>query len=136
MDISRKICLLIEGDRKMDKNLLDLWQSFSSGHIKIKDLADFLNLSTKQTVRYLHKWMDEGWLTFIPGKGRGNPSSLQWLKNIEQIYESQVMEIMDQQPVEKSSKYLLYNWSPNSKLRLMTNFHSKFGYIHNSDDKL
>ena len=35
------------------------------------------------------------------------------------------MEIMDQQPVEKSSKYLLYNWSPNSKLRLMTKFHSK-----------
>ena len=30
----------------------------------------FLNLSTKQTVRYLHKWMDEGWLTFISGKGR------------------------------------------------------------------
>ncbi|HDR7646761.1 UNVERIFIED_CONTAM: ABC transporter substrate-binding protein [Bacillus mycoides] len=120
----------------MDKTLLNLWQSFSSGNIKIQDLADFLNLSTKQTVRYLHKWMDEGWLTFIPGKGRGNPSSLQWLKNVEQIYESQVMEIMDQQPVEKSSKYLLYNWSPNSKLRLMTKFHSKFGYIHNSDDKL
>ncbi|MGG3528199.1 ABC transporter substrate-binding protein [Bacillus pseudomycoides] len=120
----------------MDKNLLDLWQSFSSGHIKIKDLADFLSLSTKQTVRYLHKWMDEGWLIFNSGKGRGHTSSLQWLKNIEQIYESQVMEIMDQQPVEKSSKYLLYNWSPNSKLRLMTKFHSKFGYIHNSDDKL
>ncbi|MGG0289583.1 ABC transporter substrate-binding protein [Bacillus pacificus] len=120
----------------MDKTLLNLWQSFSSGNIKIQDLADFLNLSTKQTVRYLHKWVDEGWLTFIPGKGRGKPSSLQWLKNVEQIYESQVMEIMDQQPVEKSSKYLLYNWSPNSKLRLMTKFHSKFGYIHNSDDKL
>ncbi|KFN04015.1 ABC transporter substrate-binding protein [Bacillus clarus] len=120
----------------MDKNLLDLWQSFSSGNIKIKDLADFLNLSTKQTVRYLHKWMDEGWLIFTSGKGRGNTSSLQWIKNIEQIYESQVIEIMDQQPVEKSSKYLLYNWSPNSKLRLMTKFHSKFGYIHNSDDKL
>lgn len=57
----------------MDKTLLNLWQSFSSGNIKIQDLADFLNLSTKQTVRYLHKWMDEGWLTFISGKGRGNP---------------------------------------------------------------
>ncbi|MEI5915595.1 SgrR family transcriptional regulator, partial [Bacillus albus] len=56
----------------MDKTLLNLWQSFSSGNIKIQNLADFLNLSTKQTVRYLHKWVDEGWLTFIPGKGRGN----------------------------------------------------------------
>lgn len=58
MDILRKTCPLIKGDRKMDKNLLNLWQSFSSGNIKIQDLADFLNLSTKQTVRYLHKWMD------------------------------------------------------------------------------
>ena len=61
----------------------------------------FLNLSTKQTVRYLHKWMDEGWLTFISGKGRGNPSSLQWLKNVEQIYESQVMEIITNSLLKK-----------------------------------
>ncbi|MFD3449312.1 ABC transporter substrate-binding protein [Microbacteriaceae bacterium 4G12] len=120
----------------MDQNLLNVWQSFSSGPIKVQEIADFLHLSTKQTVRNLHKWANEGWLIFTPGKGRGNSSTLQWLKNIEERYEAHVMELIDKQPVEKSSQYLLYNWSPNSQLRLMTQFHSKFGYTHSFDDKL
>ncbi|MGH1326495.1 ABC transporter substrate-binding protein [Bacillus pretiosus] len=120
----------------MDRNLLSLWNSFQSGNVKIKDLAEFFNLSTKQTVRYLNKWMEDGWLVFTSGKGRGNMSKLQWLKNVEEIYEKQVMEILDKQQVEKSSSYLLYEWSPNSKLRLMNKFYSKFGYINTLNDKL
>jgi len=62
----------------MDKHLLTLWSSVQSGSIKQKELAEVLNLSTKQTARYIQKWSTEGWLTFTSGLGRGNVSMLLW----------------------------------------------------------
>ncbi len=36
----------------------------------------------------------------------------------------------------ESSKYLMYNWSTDSKMRLMNKFHSKLGFVKESKDKL
>ena len=107
----------------MDKKLLTLWNSVSSGTIKQEDLAEVLQLSSKQSTRYIQKWTKQGWLTYTSGKGRGNVSSLQWLKNIEEIYEEKLMQIIDEEPVETSSKFLLFDWSKDSKMRLMNKFH-------------
>ncbi|MDP5276397.1 ABC transporter substrate-binding protein [Chengkuizengella axinellae] len=122
----------------MDKNLLRLWQSVSSGSSKKEHLAEVLGLSLKQTTRYIHKWTKEGWLTFTSGRGRGNVSKLQWLKNVEEIYEDHIMKMMDQEPIEITSKYLLFDWSIESKQRLLKKFHSKFGYTQSTNvyDKL
>jgi SgrR family transcriptional regulator len=118
----------------MDKNLLTLWHSISSGSIKQEELAEVLNLSPKQTARNIQKWTKEGWLTFISGRGRGNLSMIQWLKNVEDIYEEQLMNMIDQEPVETSSKYLLFDWSIDSKMRLMNKFRSKFGYVQSANE--
>ena len=118
----------------MDKKLLTLWNSVSSGIIKQEDLAEVLQLSSKQSTRYMQKWTNQGWLIFTSGKGRGNVSSLQWLKNIEEIYEEKLMQIIDEEPVETSSKFLLFDWSKDSKIRLMNKFHSKFGYVQSTND--
>ncbi|WP_313894378.1 ABC transporter substrate-binding protein [Psychrobacillus sp.] len=120
----------------MDKYLLTLWQSVPSGNIKQYELADFLQLSPKQTARYIQKWSTEGWLTYTSGRGRGNVSKLEWLRDVEAILEEQLMKTIDEEPVEVSSKYLLFDWSLDSKLRLMNKFRSKFGYVHSSNDKL
>ncbi|GGA30293.1 ABC transporter substrate-binding protein [Psychrobacillus lasiicapitis] len=120
----------------MDKHLLTLWQSISSGSIKQIEIADLLQLSPKQTARCLQKWTKEGWLKYISGHGRGNVSTLKWLKNVEAIFEEQVMTMIDEDPVELSSKYLVLDWSPDSKLRLMNKFKSKFGYDQSTNDKL
>lgn len=122
----------------MDKNLLHLWNSVSSGNIKQIEIAKVLQVSQKQTSRYIQKWTEEGWLTFMSGRGRGNVSNLQWLKDVEDIYEEQLMKLIDEEPVETSSKYLLYDWSTDSKLRLMNEFRLKFGYVQSKDqpDKL
>ncbi|WKA59868.1 ABC transporter substrate-binding protein [Planococcus shenhongbingii] len=122
----------------MEKNLLALWQAVPSGEIKKEKIVEVLDLSAKQATRYIRKWAAEGWFNYISGRGRGNSSELQWLKNVEEIYEKQLMEIIEQEAVETSSKYLMYDWSIDSKTRLINKFRSKFGFFqHTSDvDKL
>lgn len=123
-------------ERMMDTYLLTLWKSVPSGNIKQKELAEVLHLSAKQTTRYIQKWSTEGWLTFTSGLGRGNVSTLLWLKNVEAIFEEQVTRIIIEEPVELSSKYLELDWSLDSKQRLLNTFRSKFGYLQTSNDKL
>lgn len=118
----------------MDYYLFNLFKSISTGNIKVNEIANALNLSPKQTVRYLKKWEIEGWLTFTSGRGRGNVSSLNWMKNVEEEYEVHLLKMIEEEPVEKSSKYLLLDWTFDRKQRLMEKFRSKFGYIHNTND--
>ncbi|MDE0581664.1 ABC transporter substrate-binding protein [Planococcus sp. A6] len=118
----------------MEKQLLTLWNSGSSGNVKHEEIAKALDLSTKQTTRYIKKWADQGWLEYTAGRGRGNLSNLVWLKDVEAIYEDQVMTIINQEAVEESSKYLLYDWSNDSKLRLLNQFRLRFGYFQSADE--
>lgn len=64
----------------MDKHLLALWQAIPSGNVKHEEIAKTLDFSTKQTSRYIKKWMSEGWFDYTAGRGRGNLSALVWLK--------------------------------------------------------
>ncbi|TWT09362.1 ABC transporter substrate-binding protein [Planomicrobium sp. CPCC 101079] len=122
----------------MDKNLLTLWQSVPSGGVKQEEIAELLELSPRQTSRSLKKWQEQGWFDYSSGRGRGKASNLKWLRNVEEEFECQLMKWIDKDAVEKSSKYLLYDWSEHSKERLMDKFRSKFGYIQSPDkqDKL
>ena len=118
----------------MDQHLLTLWNTVSSGNIKQEEIAEVLHLSPKQTSRYIQKWSTQGWLTFTPGKGRGNVSKLEWIKDVEEIFEEQLLKMIENEPVETSSKYLLFNWSKDSKLRLMNKFRSKLGYFQSANE--
>ncbi|MED3795450.1 ABC transporter substrate-binding protein [Niallia alba] len=120
----------------MDNKLLTLWRYYPSGSIRMEEISETLQISSKQTTRYLKKWMEEGWLSFTPGRGRGNISTLVWKKEVESSYEEEVLKRIDQYPVEQTSKYLMYNWSTNSKMRLMNKFHTKLGFVQESTDKL
>lgn len=71
------------------KDLLKLW-SFHSNEFLISDLAVELDLSPKQTTRKLKQYEEKGWLTYVPGKGRGNRSTLSWNKNIEEILNEKI----------------------------------------------
>ncbi|MBN8193453.1 SgrR family transcriptional regulator [Bacillus sp. NTK074B] len=120
----------------MENKLLTLWRYYPSGSIRVEEISETLQLSHKQTSRYLKKWDQEGWITFTPGRGRGNVSTLQWKKDVEDVFEEEVVRLMDEEPIDESSKYLMYNWSTDSKMRLMTHFHSKLGFVKESKDKL
>jgi SgrR family transcriptional regulator len=120
----------------MDHYLLTLWNSKSSGEVKVQELAERLNLSAKQTRRKLCQWQEEGWLTFQPGRGRGNESKLQWQKDVESLYEKHFLSKLESYSIEQVSKLLLFNWSTETKQRLMTKFQSKFGFHQEGQDRL
>ncbi|WP_045522427.1 ABC transporter substrate-binding protein [Neobacillus niacini] len=120
----------------MDHYLLSLWNSTSSGQVKVQQLAEILNLSSKQTRRKLNKWQEEGWLTFQAGRGRGNDSKLHWNKDVETEYEQQFIAQLEKFSIEQVSKLLLYKWSAETKQRLMTRFQSKFGFHQEEQERL
>lgn len=120
----------------MDHYLLTLWNRVESGNVKVEDLAEELLLSTKQTRRKLQQWQEEGWLTFQSGRGRGNTSSLKWLKAVEQEFEQNFYRSLEKEPIEFVSKLLVLDWSVESKQRLMTAFQSKLGFHQEGQDSL
>lgn len=123
----------------MEKTLLALWQAIPSGSIKQTQLAESLQLSSKQTARLLRKWADEGWFTFTSGRGRGNTSHIEWHRDVEEVYEQQLLRLIEEQSIEAAGKYLLFDWSPEVRQRLLYHFRSNFGYVQNAvsqNDKL
>ncbi|MEL3971710.1 ABC transporter substrate-binding protein [Rossellomorea oryzaecorticis] len=120
----------------MENKLLTLWRYYPSGSIRMEEISETLQLSHKQTTRYLKKWNEEGWIAFTPGRGRGNVSTLKWKKDVEEEFEEEVVKLIDEAPVERISKYLMYNWSTDSKMRLMNKFQTKLGFVQESEDKL
>ena len=120
----------------MDRSLLTLWNTVPSGNIKQEEIATIIGFSTKQTKRYLQRWSSEGWIKFISGKGRGNSSQLTWLKNVEACFEEQVMQILEHESAEISSKYLMFDWSTECRQRLMKKFQNKLGFEQQINDKL
>ena len=120
----------------LDASLLTLWQAKLEGPVKIEDIAQLIHFSTKQTKRKLLKWSAEGWLTFTSGRGRGHLSELIWLQSVEEQYEQQLLDLMKKNEMEKVSKYLLFDWSTETKQRIINAFQLKFGFQHHNDDCL
>jgi SgrR family transcriptional regulator len=120
----------------MDRYLLLLWNHVKSGAVKVEELAEVLMLSTKQTRRKLQQWQGEGWLTFQSGRGRGNTSSLEWNRQVEQEYEDLFFRSLEKEPIESVSKLLLLDWSVETKQRLMTAFQAKLGFNQEGQDSL
>ncbi|MDF2854954.1 MAG: transporter substrate-binding protein [Neobacillus sp.] len=120
----------------MDHYLLALFNSARSGEVLVKQIAETINLSSKQTRRKLTQWQKEGWLTFHSGIGRGNVSRLHWTKDVEEAYEKLFLAKIESYSIEEISKLLLLNWSPETKQRLMNVFQSKFGFHQEDSDSL
>lgn len=120
----------------MEHYLLTLWNRVESGNVKVEELAELLQLSAKQTRRKLQQWQEEDWLTFQPGRGRGNTSSLNWLRDVEMEYEQEFFRRLEKEPIEHVSKLLVFEWSVETKQRLMTAFQSKLGFHQEGQDSL
>ncbi|MCM2606214.1 ABC transporter substrate-binding protein [Rossellomorea marisflavi] len=120
----------------MNQLLLKLWRVCPTGEVRIEKVADILELSRKQTTRKMKKWEEDGFLTFSPGKGRGHLSKIEWKVNVEESFEKEAMNRMEHEPMESLSAYFTYDWSPDTRHRLMNLFAARFGYSREGRDKL
>lgn len=70
-----------KGDIRM-YDLLKFWM-LGTQQLSIREIAEQFNLSPKQTTRKLKKYAEQGWITYIPGNGRGNKATIHWKRNME-----------------------------------------------------
>ncbi|MBO2536645.1 ABC transporter substrate-binding protein [Rummeliibacillus suwonensis] len=120
----------------MNPLLLRLYQKIKTGECKQQQMSDVLSLSVKQTSRLLQKWQEEGWLRYIPGKGRGKNSYIEWLKPIEELFLKKAIQSFQENSIEETAKLLTYDWSISSKERLTSLFQTKMGFIRDENDRL
>ncbi len=72
-------------------DLLKIWL-LGTEQLSIQEIADELNVSTKQAARKLKQYEQQGWITYVPGQGRGNKSRILWLKNVEEIVQQNIAD--------------------------------------------
>ena len=65
------------------KNDLHILWSVRHEQWSMSQLSERMSLSQKQVQRKLKQWAQEGWIHYIPGKGRGNLSKVEWKENLE-----------------------------------------------------
>ncbi|WP_445002152.1 ABC transporter substrate-binding protein [Exiguobacterium alkaliphilum] len=120
----------------MDAYLFSLWKQCRDGQYTIKEMADAIHLSPKQTRRHLLRWQEEGWLTYTSGLGRGNISQLAWLGHVEHELAEQLLARMETESIEAVTTQLEWDWSPAQAGRFMRQLEKKFGYVQTSSDAL
>ncbi|MBK3494154.1 SgrR family transcriptional regulator [Viridibacillus sp. YIM B01967] len=64
-------------------------------------LAEQLELSTKQFSRYLKRFKAQGYFHYTPGNGRSNTSQIHWNKNIHEVLLNALKRAIQQLPIEE-----------------------------------
>ena len=72
-------------------DLLKLWL-LGTEQLSIQNIASAFNVSTKQAARKLKQFEQQGWITYLPGKGRGKKSRITWHKNVEEVVQQNIAD--------------------------------------------
>ena len=72
-------------------DLLKLWL-LGTEQLSIQKIANAFNVSTKQATRKLKQYEQQGWITYIPGQGRGKKSRITWHKNVDEVVQQNIMD--------------------------------------------
>ena len=72
-------------------DLLKLWL-LGTEQLSMQKIANAFNVSTKQAARKLKQYEQQGWITYIPGQGRGKKSRIMWHKNVEEVVQQNIAD--------------------------------------------
>ncbi|TAA70499.1 ABC transporter substrate-binding protein [Planococcus salinarum] len=119
----------------MNRLLLKLWRRLREGEVKQEEIAQILELSQRQTKRWLERWAEEKWLVYLPGTGRGRKTKIHWLNDVEKAFEKEFLQLLVKEPLPSVIHYLDWEWSENARRRLSKQVTEKFGYQPVSDHR-
>ncbi|MFD1032179.1 ABC transporter substrate-binding protein [Metaplanococcus flavidus] len=111
----------------MNQLLLKVWQALPDGEVKQVEIAQILNLSKRQTKRWLERWDDEKWLSYQPGIGRGRKTRIKWLENVEEVFVDTLIPMFLDNPLQDMVEYLDWEWSESARKRLEKQFSRRLG---------
>lgn len=106
--------------KKLDPKIFYLKHYLSKNEFNRRKVADYLYVTERHLSRLLKRWEHEGLLVYMPGQGRGNASSLEfivdleeklissYLLNIEEFSLEELEEIMEL-PISIATKTVLTN---------------------------
>lgn len=100
----------------IDKRLIILehFLNQQSEHYFLVNIADLFKISERQVVRTLNKWQEEGWIEYIPGKGRGNPIQIKLLFNMEEKILEEFLNNIDDMKIEEIHEFIVLPWNERS----------------------
>lgn len=100
----------------IDKRLLVLeyFLNRQSEHYFLLNIANLFKVSERQVVRTLNKWQEEGWIEYIPGKGRGNPIQINLLFNMEEKILTEFLDNIDEMKIEEIRDFIELPWNERS----------------------
>ncbi|TDL97927.1 hypothetical protein ERX27_05560 [Macrococcus brunensis] len=71
---------------EVNERVFKMYLYLKENSFERNQVADLLDITSRQLTRLLNKWQDEGILSYTSGSGRGNASELHFNINVEQAF--------------------------------------------------
>ncbi|MCU7557396.1 ABC transporter substrate-binding protein [Macrococcus capreoli] len=100
---------------EVDEKLLKLYLYMQQNTFSRDTVSDYLEISPRQLTRLLNKWSEEGFISFNSGVGRGNATTIEFLKNIEGEYINHLIREIESYDVQQLQSVMALNMTDKSK---------------------
>lgn len=100
------------------------------------EVSNTLDVSQKHLSRRLNRWQEDGILSYVSARGRGNKTTVEWHMNIDQLYFERVFKLLTPYLLSEAIQYLTWDWSLEHKQILITKANKLLGVSPVNNDKL
>ncbi|MCE4956977.1 ABC transporter substrate-binding protein [Macrococcoides caseolyticum] len=100
------------------------------------EVSNILDVSQKHLSRSLNRWQEDGILSYVSARGRGNKTTVEWHMNIDQMYFDKVIQLITPYQLSDAIQYLTWDWSLEHKQILITKANQLLGISPEKQDKL
>jgi MarR-like DNA-binding transcriptional regulator SgrR of sgrS sRNA len=104
-------------------------------HFKLKELETLWFCSLKNVKRILHLYETEGKLTYTPGKGRGNASTLLFSESFHAEVEQFIKNCLENDRLDQAAQLLRLPIPKTWIAKISTDIREMFGFHRNTETK-
>ncbi|MBS4200842.1 SgrR family transcriptional regulator [Bacillus sp. FJAT-49732] len=123
-------------------DFIALWRSFTKTKeneaypVSMDTLAELWFCTTRNAKLIVTKMVQLGWVEFVPGRGRGNRSTLIFKKTLEDVLFDKSVQLVKQGELKEALEHIQqYGEGTNVKERIMAWLSDYFGYnVEEEDD--
>lgn len=121
----------------IDKRLLQLENLVNrQEEYDLNEIAEVLQISERQLVRQLNNWQKEGYIDYLPGKGRGNKVKIKLLVNVEQETLQDILAGIHEMKLSEIQKYIDFPWNEKSVHAIQQTINRYLNNIHHNSDSI
>lgn len=99
----------------IDEKLLMLNHFVAHHNGSREDLAEYMNISSRQLTRLLKKWEEQNIIEYVAGEGRGNESTILFKVDVEQRFINEYLMTINERSISDIDEILTLPLSKKSK---------------------